>query len=278
MSFHASSKRSSSPSPLSYLLLLSLAVLVAFFIFYDEYFVAPTATSVDVSLVTTKKTSITTVKPEFQLFLGIITMPELYIRRHLLRTLFSLQTYNKSVAHIDIRYIFCNLTSEAQRVFVATEIMLYDDIIILNCEENMNAGKTYKFLSEMPKWYSDEPYDFVMKADDDSYIILEKLVESLRDKPRFDMYYGLKIPCDQEEYFPYQPFMEGMGYVLSWDLVEWISTDELPRNDSVGPEDMWTGMWFNKANKAKNRYLYSPFLYYFEFQFDVLNRIIIQLL
>lgn len=253
MSFHPSSKRSS-PSSLSYLLLLSLAMLVGFFIFYDKYFVAP-ATSVDTSLATTDKTSITAVKPEFRLFLGIITMPEMYTRRHLLRTLFSLQTYNKSVAHIDIRFIFCNLTSEAQRVYVATEIMLHDDIIILNCEENMNAGKTYKFLSKMPKWYSDEPYDFIMKADDDSYIILEKLVESLRDKPRFDMYYGLKIPCDKEDYFPYHPFMEGMGYVLSWDLVEWISTDDLPRNDYIGPEDMWTGMWFNKASKAKNRYI-----------------------
>lgn len=255
MTFSSSSKKTS-PSTLIYLI-FPFALLVTFFIVYDDCFIVPAA-SVDVSPAynaSNDMTSITVVKPEFRLFIGIVTMPELYTRRHLLRTLFSLQTYNKSVAEVDIRFIFCNLTSEAQSVFVATEIMLHDDIIILNCEENMNNGKTYKFLSEMPNWYGDEPYDFIMKADDNSYIILEKLVESLRDKPGSDMYYGLKIPCDKEDYFPYQPFMEGMGYVLSWDLIEWIATADLPRNDHNGPKDMWTGMWFNLAGKAKNRYI-----------------------
>ncbi|KAJ1688429.1 hypothetical protein LUZ63_019819 [Rhynchospora breviuscula] len=259
MSFAPSSKESS-PSKLAYVLFLALALLITFFIFHGDYLIASTA-SADVSLTTTDMTSITTVKPEFHLFIGVVTMPELYTRRHLLRTLFSLQTYDKSIAEIDIRFIFCNLTSEDQRVFVAMEIVLHDDIIILDCKENMNEGKTYKFLYELAKWYSDEPYNFVMKTDDDSYIILEELIQSLRDKPRFDMYYGIKIPCDKEDYFPYQPFMEGMGYVLSWDLVEWIATSDLPRNDHNGPEDMWTGMWFNLAGKAKNRFDMSPRIY-----------------
>jgi hypothetical protein len=31
--------------------------------------------------------------------------------------------------------------------------------------------------------------------------------------------------------------MEGMGYVLSWDLIEWISTNDLPRSDHNGNAD-----------------------------------------
>jgi Galactosyltransferase len=183
-----------------------------------------------------------------------LTLPELYERRHLLRDIFALQTYDQTVAQIDIRYVFCNLTDDVQKMFVALEVLRYDDIIILNCKENMNEGKTYSFLSSVPELYGEQqPYDFVMKADDDSYIILDKLVESLRDKPREDMYYGLKIPCDTENFFPFPPFMEGMGYVLSWDLIQWIATADLPRSDNIGLEDMWTGRWFNMAGKAKNR-------------------------
>lgn len=118
----------------------------------------------------------------------------------------------------------------------------------------MNDGKTYAFLSSLPELYGDQAYDFVMKGDDDSYIILDKLVESLRDKPREDMYYGLRIPCDTKNFFPFPPFMEGMGYVLSWDLIQWIATSDLPRKDNIGLEDMWTGRWFNMAGKAKKRF------------------------
>jgi Galactosyltransferase len=260
--------KNSSPSTLT-LVLFSLA-LVAFVFFVASPINSglltcsrPTSASSGISISTktnsfiaapTPETTSTTVKPEFRLLLGILTLPELYERRHLLRDIFALQTYDQTVAQIDIRYVFCNLTDDVQKMFVALEVLRYDDIIILNCKENMNEGKTYSFLSSVPELYGEQqPYDFVMKADDDSYIILDKLVESLRDKPREDMYYGLKIPCDTENFFPFPPFMEGMGYVLSWDLIQWIATADLPRSDNIGLEDMWTGRWFNMAGKAKNR-------------------------
>jgi Galactosyltransferase len=116
-----------------------------------------------------------------------VTLPELYERRHLLRNIFALQTYDQTVAQINIRYVFCNLTDEVQKMFVALEVLRYDDIVILNCKENMYEGKTYSFLSSVLELYGEQPNDFFMKADDDSYIILNKLVESLRDKPREDV-------------------------------------------------------------------------------------------
>nr|CAD1843453.1 unnamed protein product [Ananas comosus var. bracteatus] len=76
--------------------------------------------------------------------------------------------------------------------------MLHDDIIILDCRENMNFGKTYHYFSSLPKLLDrssggGRPYDYVMKMDDDTYFRLDSLAESLRGKPREDMYYGLEI-------------------------------------------------------------------------------------
>jgi hypothetical protein len=59
----------------------------------------------------------------------------------------------------------------------------------------------------------EKPYDYVMKADDDIFIRLQKLTESLNPMPREDMYYGFVIPCDSMD--PFRDYMSGMGYVLS---------------------------------------------------------------
>ncbi|XP_010914138.1 beta-1,3-galactosyltransferase pvg3 [Elaeis guineensis] len=202
------------------------------------------------------------VKPDFRLLMGVLTRADLYERRHLLRLVYSLQT-NLS-AHIDIRFVFCNLTKEDQRVLIALEIMRYDDIIILNCTENMNSGKTYTYFSSLPNLFNgtngdDRPYDYVLKADDDIYFRLPSLIESLKKMPREDMYYGFVIPCGSMD--PFHDYMSGMGYILSWDLVDWISTSEMVRNESVGVEDLLTGKWLRDGKRGKNRFNTKPAMY-----------------
>nr|XP_010929245.1 uncharacterized protein LOC105050791 [Elaeis guineensis] len=206
-----------------------------------------------------------TPKPDFRLLIGILTRADLYERRHLLRLVYSLQP-RLATAHIDIRFVFCNLTKEDQRVIVALEILRYDDIIILNCTENMDNGKTYTYFSSLPELFNgtdaagdDRPYDYVMKTDDDTYLILDNLAVSLKNKSREDMYYGFVLPCVSMD--PFHDYMSGMGYILSWDLIEWISTSEMVRNRTVGPEDRLTAEWLRDGNKAKNRYTAKPAMY-----------------
>jgi hypothetical protein len=196
---------------------------------------------------------------DIRILIGILTLPDQYQRRHFLRLIYGTQT-PLAGAKVDVKFVFCNLTKEDQKVLVALEIMRYDDIIILNCKENMNNGKTYTYFSSLPEMLTDTdaesrydpPYHYVMKTDDDSYFRLNKLVESLRPLPREDLYYGYVIPCPSMD--PFVRYMSGMGYLISWDLVEWIRESDIPKNHLEGPEDKTFGDWIREGHRAKNRF------------------------
>uniref|UniRef100_A0A0E0DUJ1 Hexosyltransferase n=1 Tax=Oryza meridionalis TaxID=40149 RepID=A0A0E0DUJ1_9ORYZ len=200
---------------------------------------------------------------DVRVLIGIQTLPSKYERRNLLRTIYSLQAREQPslAGSVDVRFVFCNVTSPVDAVLVSLEAIRHGDIIVLDCAENMDNGKTYTFFSTAARAFNASGYDYVMKADDDTYLRLAALVESLRGAARRDAYYGLQMPCDRENFYPFPPFMSGMGYALSWDLVQWVATAEESRRDHVGPEDMWTGRWLNLAGKAKNRYDMSPRMY-----------------
>ncbi|KAF8364794.1 hypothetical protein HHK36_033230 [Tetracentron sinense] len=193
--------------------------------------------------------------PNLRILIGILTLPDQYRRRDFLRLIYGIQS--PEGAKVDVKFVFCNLTKEDQKVLVALEIMRYNDIIILDCKENMNKGKTYTYFSSLPEILNstdgpDPPYHYVMKADDDTFFRLDKLVESLRPLPREDLYYGYVIPCPSMD--PFNRYMSGMGYLISWDLVEWIRTSDIPKNHTEGPEDKVVGDWIRDGHRAKNRY------------------------
>ncbi|CAI9098519.1 OLC1v1035184C1 [Oldenlandia corymbosa var. corymbosa] len=191
---------------------------------------------------------------ELRILIGILTLPDHYYQRHFLRLIYGTQSPEN--ARVDVKFVFCNLTKEEQKVFVALEIMRYDDIIILNCHENMNDGKTYAYFSSLPEMLASSslypPYHYVLKTDDDSYFRLNNLVNSLRPLSREDLYYGFVIPCLSMD--AYRNYMSGMGYLVSWDIVEWIKESEIPRSHLHGPEDKVFGEWIRWGKRGKNRY------------------------
>ncbi|KAL3841034.1 hypothetical protein ACJIZ3_025625 [Penstemon smallii] len=192
---------------------------------------------------------------DIRILIGILTLPDHYHKRHFLRLIYGTQA--TIGARVDVKFVFCNLTKEDQKVLVALEIMRYDDIIILNCQENMNKGKTYTYFSSLPDMLNDTkapypPYHYVMKGDDDSYFRLQSLVDSLIPLPREDLYYGYVIPCPSMD--PFVHYMSGMGYLVSWDIVEWLKDTDIPKKHLVGPEDKLFGEWLRDGHRAKNRY------------------------
>ncbi|CAM8908703.1 unnamed protein product [Rhodiola kirilowii] len=193
---------------------------------------------------------------EVRILIGILTLPDSYNRRHFLRLIYGTQNLTTKAYKVDIKFVFCNLTKEDQKILVALEIMRYDDILILNCTENMNNGKTYTYFSSLPSLFNDSsstpPYHYVMKADDDTYFRLNSFLATLLPLPRQDLYYGYVIPCTSMD--PFKDYMSGMGYLVSWDLVKWISESDIPRKHVDGPEDMTFGDWMRDGQKAKNRF------------------------
>lgn len=187
---------------------------------------------------------------EIRILVGILTVPDQYQKRHFLRMVYGTQAV--SGAHIDVKFVFCNLTKEDQKVLVALEIMQYNDIIILNCQENMNKGKTYSYFSSLPEMFLDSPYHYVIKGDDDVYFRLQSLADSLRPLPRQDLYYGYVIPCPSMD--PFVHYMSGMGYLVSWDIVEWIRDSDVPKSHVEGPEDLVFGDWMREGHRGRNRH------------------------
>ncbi|KAJ1692525.1 hypothetical protein LUZ63_009223 [Rhynchospora breviuscula] len=208
-------------------------------------------------------------RPDFRVLIGIITAPWTFERRHLLRHVYSKSLWPaKNVTdYLDIHFVICNVTNNEEHIsMLELEIMAYDDIIMLNCTESTMFAKTHSYFSSLPDLFGrGRPYDYVMKTDDDTYLRLDALVASLRDKPRNDMYYGVEIPCNGTEFnfwIP-APFMTGLAYVLSWDLVELMADSEVPANLMLQPEDMMVGWWLQMGGKGKNRYNSFPMMYDF---------------
>lgn len=83
---------------------------------------------------------------------------------------------------------------------------MYNDVVVLDVEENMNQGKThayFKWASEnatIPVYYQKEidgavgvgfkKADYVVKADDDAFLVLSELERHLRISPREKTYWG----------------------------------------------------------------------------------------
>ncbi|GJM98785.1 hypothetical protein PR202_ga15824 [Eleusine coracana subsp. coracana] len=163
------------------------------------------------------------------------------------------------VARVDVRFVFCNVTDPVDAALLALEIKRHGDVLVLNCTENMNDGKTHEYLSSVPRIFASTPYDYVMKTDDDTYLRVAALAEELRTKPRDDVYLGHGFAVGDD---PMQ-FMHGMGYVVSWDVAQWVSTNQeiLRYNDTHGPEDLLVGKWLNIGKRGKNRYSLKPRMY-----------------
>lgn len=204
---------------------------------------------------------------QLSILVGVHTMPKKHSRRHLIRMAYALQQTAalRGAARVDVRFALCARPMPPEHgAFVALERRAYGDVLLFNCTENAEDGKTYTYFADLPAMLGAEgkgrprPYDYVMKVDDDTYLRLDALVETLRRAPREDMYYGVGLPfMDRES----PPFMLGMGYVLSWDLVQWIAASDMVRRKAKGVEDVTMGNWLNEGGKAKNRVNIFPRMY-----------------
>lgn len=91
---------------------------------------------------------------------------------------------------------------------VSLEMEAYNDIVVLDIPENMNYGKTHAFF----RWAAENATiegsvdgrrpDYVVKADDDSFLMLGEIERRLRASPREKVFWGCEsmlhslVTCD----------------------------------------------------------------------------------
>ncbi|XP_024360392.1 uncharacterized protein [Physcomitrium patens] len=197
--------------------------------------------------------------PEFQnfsIFIGVFSTASKVERRNIIRLAYGIQHTN--IANVSIRFVIGTPKGEEERLQLGLESLHYGDLLILDMEENMNKGKTWKYFSTVA--IMGVHFDYVMKVDDDSYVRIHNLAASLAEQPRVDLYYGYVLPCENQN--AYMNYIAGMGYILSWDLVQWIHESPIVRKRIGGySEDRMTGDWLDAGNKALNRVNMKPMFY-----------------
>lgn len=233
-------------------------------------------------------------------FLGVFSMDSGLERRMFVRTTFAAHERSRvdnGTSRTIVRFILGKPRPEWERR-IQLEAETYNDMVILPIAENMNNGKTHAYFSwaarhawvpppqtPLPFSYANQtkippslaPHDprplpnspkewvrpdFVLKADDDSFVMLAELEARLRVEMHFGLnetrtpYYGTQpVVEDPLVYWGYlvkNKFMGGEMYALSWSLVSWVAQSEAVRGLTRGAEDKLVAKWMWLHPRAGN--------------------------
>ena len=141
----------------------------------------------------------------------------------------------------DLFFIIGKPETKYHERLVRFENETYGDLLVLPTKENMDNGKTYSYFKHI--YDSGFPHGFFIKMDDDVYANISSI------ETRVDAFEN-----DKFVYFGkwwQTGFMVGMGYGLSRALVEYIATDDLPRNKQEGQEDGVTSFWIHQFEESR---------------------------
>lgn len=112
--------------------------------------------------------------------------------------------------------------------------IFFDNII--DSKENMGLK-----VLEMFEYIKDVDYDYIFKTNSSSYVVQEKILEFLKDKPKDNFYCGIK--GDHHGV----PFVSGCGLFLSKDIVNKILDNKNIWNHNEN-EDVALSMVLNSFN------------------------------
>ncbi|EIW68641.1 hypothetical protein TREMEDRAFT_39553 [Tremella mesenterica DSM 1558] len=205
---------------------------------------------------------------------GVFTTDAGTARRHMIRQSWASHWRSRSEGTEGVRVRFVMARPRPRYAHaVQLEMEAFNDIIFLDMPEKMNSGKTYAFFSwaaenatvpdweyptlsqkriegqvgtngqdipegteaaPSPIWRGERRPDYVIKADEDSFIMLGELERRLRAAPRSKAYWG---------YLVKNLFMGGECYGLSFDLVQYIASSPALRTLTYGKEDKLVSKW-----------------------------------
>ncbi|PVF94572.1 hypothetical protein CPB86DRAFT_876334 [Serendipita vermifera] len=223
-------------------------------------------------------------------FVGVFSMDSGLERRMFIRTTYANHERSRvdnGTSRTIVRFILGKPRPEWERR-IQLEAETYNDMVILPISENMNNGKSHAYFTwaarhawvpppqtPLPFSYTNQttkahplaPHDprplpnspsdwvrpdFVVKADDDAFLMLAELEGRLRVEMHSSLnqtsyYYGTPPPIeDPLVYWGYlvkNKFMGGEMYGLSWNIVSWVAQSEAAKGLTRGAEDKLVAKW-----------------------------------
>ncbi|EUC55697.1 sugar porter (SP) family MFS transporter [Rhizoctonia solani AG-3 Rhs1AP] len=203
-------------------------------------------------------------------FLGVLTIASGYERRMMIRESYAAHPASRipGTERTIVRFIMGLPTGpDVQSIQIENDI--YNDIIVLPIKENMNDGKSFRYFewayhhalvpppAGLPELNNRTvvlaPHDptttnrgwvqpdYVLKVDDDSFVMLGEIEARLRVTPRSLTYWGYVVK---------KKFMGGESYALSFDLVQYVATSTHVRAQIRGEEDQVTARWMKAHPRA----------------------------
>ncbi|KAG7212487.1 hypothetical protein KM043_012800 [Ampulex compressa] len=194
-------------------------------------------------------------KSKFRLIVLVLTSSENLERRDTIRKTWL------SEKHATVKHLFVVGTLDIlpeQRDTLQSEKRKFNDLLLLPRLTDSYATLTKKVLFALKEIYDYYEFDFLIKCDDDTFVLIHKILKEL-DKwqskgTKKELYWGFFngraqvkrsgpwketdwILCDY-----YLPYALGGGYILSYNLVKFIANNweilKLHRS-----EDVSIGLW-----------------------------------
>ncbi|ORY31443.1 hypothetical protein BCR39DRAFT_526792 [Naematelia encephala] len=128
---------------------------------------------------------------------------------------------------------------------IHAEMDEFGDMVLLPMIDNIDLGKTHEYF----KWVANEYAGpgrvkgrprFVMKADDDTILVMPNVISAFKDLDcSTNVYWGTS--AGRSGYFG--DYFRGLAYAMSWPLVSWIGSADMPLAHTIKIEDARTGQW-----------------------------------
>jgi len=210
-----------------------------------------------------------------RVFVGIPTHPKNADRRGDIRASYLRHPAFRSGEWV-ARFFAGTASNPRDNELLAVEASLWDDIIIDPSLEESYRNIVHKSLAIFRHGGEVVQADFVFKADDDTFINVERMIEFLAGRESRYQYIGKIAPAagpirvpENKWYMPYDlwpkssypPFAFGSGYLVSRQIANGITKGHRSGDfNMIHLEDVAVGIWIDglKTRGVEPEYVHSP--------------------
>ena len=200
---------------------------------------------------------------EYELLVIALSSPDGKVRRDTIRQTWYSDTRLRQ--DVLLKFVIGTMNMAEDKLSeILKESMEHKDLLLLDNLVDSFANLTRKVLYSYIWASKNAQFSYLLKCDDDTFVVLDTLLNELRDRPSSGMYYwgffdgrasvkraGKYQESDWHLCDKYLPYALGGGYVLSADLVKLIALNSDHLKLYVN-EDVSVGAWLAPYNIIRN--------------------------